>query len=141
MSFIFLCYSENDRENIHAEQDHQTILNTLLDNPEEFNLKHKPSGIRDDQMFTLDMREVSIASAKADDNGVYISKGKAKKFFDTLIKALVLLTKMRIWSFTNGWKDKKTLFFQDMEMLPSHKAVNIFEKIPLCSRKLTLLLL
>ena len=32
-------------------------------------------------MFTLDMREISISSAKADDNGSYISKSSATKFY------------------------------------------------------------
>ena len=44
------------------------------------NLKTKPSAIRENKVFTLDMREISIQSAKADDNGAYISKGSAKKF-------------------------------------------------------------
>ena len=61
--------------------DHQTILSILLQNPEEMNLKTKPSAIRENKVFTLDMREISIQSAKADDNGAYISKGSAKKFY------------------------------------------------------------
>lgn len=75
--------SESDTENIKndQEQDYQTIMNILLQNPEELDLKHKPSAIRDDNMFTLDRRTVSIESAKADDNGAYISKGKAKKTY------------------------------------------------------------
>lgn len=74
-------YSASDTENIKndQEQDYQTIMNILLQNPEELDLKHKPSAIRDHNMFTLDRRTVSIESAKADDNGAYISKGKAKK--------------------------------------------------------------
>ena len=32
-------------------------------------------------MFTLDMREIPISSAEADDNGAYISKGNAKRLF------------------------------------------------------------
>ena len=75
--------SESDTENIKndQEQDYQTIMDILLQNPEELHLKHKPSAIRDDNMFTLDRRTVSIESAKADDNGAYISKGKAKKTY------------------------------------------------------------
>lgn len=32
-------------------------------------------------MFTLDMIEIPISSAKADDNGAYISKGSVTKFY------------------------------------------------------------
>ncbi|PFX17680.1 hypothetical protein AWC38_SpisGene17985 [Stylophora pistillata] len=58
-----------------------TILNILLESPEELILKHKPSAIREDKIFTLDMREIPISSAEADDNGAYISKGNAKRLF------------------------------------------------------------
>ena len=61
--------------------DQQTILSILLQNPEEMNLKTKPSAIRENKVFTLDMREISIQPAKADDNGAYITKGSAKKFY------------------------------------------------------------
>ena len=61
--------------------DHQTLLNILLQNPEELNLKRKPSAIRENKLFTLDMREIPIESAKADDNGSYISRGSVTKFF------------------------------------------------------------
>ena len=44
-------------------------------------LKTKPSAIRENKVFTLDMCEISIQSAKADDNGAYISKGSTKKFY------------------------------------------------------------
>lgn len=54
--------------------DHCTILNILLDNPEELDLKHKPSTIREDKIFTLGQRMIPIASAEADDNGAYIPK-------------------------------------------------------------------
>lgn len=54
--------------------DHFTILNIVLDNPEELDLNHKPSAIREDKIFTLDQRVIPIASAEADDNGAYISK-------------------------------------------------------------------
>ena len=53
----------------------------MLENPEDLNLKHKPSAIREDKIFTLDMREISITSAESDDNGAYISKGNARRFF------------------------------------------------------------
>ena len=55
--------------------NHQSLINILPQNPEDFNLKQKPSGIRENKMFTLDMREIPLSSAKADDNGAYISKG------------------------------------------------------------------
>ena len=75
--------SASDTENIKndQEQDYQTIMNILLQYPEELDLEHKPSAIRDDNMFTLDRRTVSIESAKADDNGAYVSKGKATKTY------------------------------------------------------------
>ena len=58
-----------------VDGDHQSLINILLQNPKDFHLKQKPSGIRENKMFTLDMREISISSAKADDNEAYISKG------------------------------------------------------------------
>lgn len=61
--------------------DHFTTLNILLENPEELDLKHKPSAIREDKIFTLDHRVIPIASAEADDNGAYLSKGNAKRFY------------------------------------------------------------
>lgn len=61
--------------------DHKTILNVLLQNPEDFELKEKPSAIRENKMFTLDMRKIPISSAKADDNGVYVPKGTVKKSY------------------------------------------------------------
>jgi hypothetical protein len=64
---------------IDETSDHQTILNILLHKPEELELK--PSGIRENKMFTLDMRKISIVSAGADDNGAYFSKGSAKKHY------------------------------------------------------------
>ena len=64
-----------------GETDHETILNTLLQNPIELNLKEKPSAIRENKLFTLDMREIPISSVEAEDNGAYISKGNAKRLF------------------------------------------------------------
>ena len=64
------------------DADHLTILNILLQNPEEFQLKQKPSAIREireNKIFTLDMREIPVSSAEADDNGAYISKGSATR--------------------------------------------------------------
>ena len=90
--------SESDTENIKndQEQDYQTIMNILLQNPEELDLKHKPSAIRDDNMFTLDRRTVSIESAKADDNGAYISKGRPKKPTGTVRMEQVQHIRMRM---------------------------------------------
>lgn len=71
----------NENTENSAEGDHQSLINILLQNPEDFNLKQKPSGIRENKMFTLDMREIPISSAKADDNGAYISKCSVTKFY------------------------------------------------------------
>ena len=59
----------------------QTILNILLKNPQDFELKSKPSGIRDNRVFTLNKNIVPVESAKANDNGSYIYKGNPKKFY------------------------------------------------------------
>lgn len=64
----------NENTENGVEGDHQSWIN-ILQNPADFNIKQKPSGIRENKMFTLDMREIPISSAKADDNGAYISKG------------------------------------------------------------------
>eukprot|EP00794_Sanderia_malayensis_P005835 gene5835-6532_t len=55
------------------------ILSILLNNPEELELQHRPSGIRRNLVFTLNKRVVSIASAKSDDNGAYLTKATARK--------------------------------------------------------------
>ena len=60
----------------------QTILNVLLKNPQDLELKSKPSGIRDNRVFTLDKNIVPVESAKADDNESYIYAGNPKKFYD-----------------------------------------------------------
>ena len=57
------------------------ILNILLQHPEEMDLHHKPSAIRENKIFTLDMHKVPIKSAEADDNGAFHSKGSAKRYF------------------------------------------------------------
>ena len=57
------------------------ILNILLNFPEELNLKVKPSAIRENKVFTLDARQISMESAGADDNGAYVSKGCPKKYY------------------------------------------------------------
>ena len=58
-----------------------TILSILVNNPCEFELNKKPSGICDNQVFTLNWSKISVDSAKADDNGSYISKGDPKKYY------------------------------------------------------------
>ena len=94
---------------LEEPQDHETILNILLQNPEELNLKEKPSGIRENKMFTLDMREIPISSAEADDNGAYISKGSAKRLFcsSTIVKDPAQCTKMRTAHFMQTSKPLK----------------------------------
>ncbi|CAH3031641.1 unnamed protein product [Pocillopora meandrina] len=62
------------------DMDHCTILNILLDNLEQLDLKHK-SALREDKIFTLYQRVIPIASAELDDNRAYISKGNAKRFY------------------------------------------------------------
>ena len=57
-----------------------TILR-LVTNPPEFELNKKPSGIRDNQVFTLDRSKVSVDSVKADENGNYISEGNPRKYY------------------------------------------------------------
>ena len=59
----------------------QTILNMLLKNPQDFELKSKLSGVRGNRVCTLDKNIVPVESAKADDNGSYISKENPKKFY------------------------------------------------------------
>ena len=71
----------NENSENSVEGDHQSLINILLQNPEDFNLKQKPSGIYENKMFTLGMREIPISSAKADDNGAYISKGSVTKSY------------------------------------------------------------
>ena len=68
----------NENTENSVEGDHQSRIN-ILQNPEDFYLKQKPSGIRENKMFTLDMTEIPI-SAKADDD-LYISKGSVTKFY------------------------------------------------------------
>ena len=59
--------------------DHQTILNILLQNSKEMNLKTKPSAIRENKVFTLDMREISMQRLTT--MGLIFQKGSAKKFY------------------------------------------------------------
>ena len=57
------------------------ILNILLKNPKEFELLTKPSAIRENKLFTVNSNNISLESVKCDDNGSYLSKGTAKKFY------------------------------------------------------------
>ena len=57
------------------------ILSILLNFPEELNLKVKPSAIRENKVFTLDARQISMESASADDNRAHVSKGCPKKYY------------------------------------------------------------
>ena len=70
----------NENTENSVDVDHQSLINILLQNPRDFNLKQKPSGIRENKMFTLDKREIPMSSAKTDNNGAYISKGSITKF-------------------------------------------------------------
>jgi len=78
--FLFFISKENKVPKC-TKAIHLTILNILLQNPEELDLKHKPSAIRENKIFTLDKREIPISSAEADDNGAFISKGSAKQYY------------------------------------------------------------
>ena len=51
------------------ECDHETILNILLQNPEELNLKEKPSVAKENKISTLD-----TSSAEVDDKGAFIKE-------------------------------------------------------------------
>ena len=44
-------------------------------------LKRKPSAIRENKLFSLDMREIPISLAEADDNGAYVSNGSVKHYY------------------------------------------------------------
>ena len=57
------------------------ILNILPKSPEEFEYQGKPTGIRENKLFTLNAAKISIKSAIADDNGKYLYKGTASKFY------------------------------------------------------------
>ena len=57
------------------------ILSIPLSFPEELNLRVKSSAIRENKVFTLDARQISMESASADGNGAYVSKGFPKKYY------------------------------------------------------------
>ncbi len=66
---------KSERVNAQDFEKAEVILNILLENPEEMNSGRKPTG----KAFTPVPREISIASAKCNDNGAYIGKGSAHK--------------------------------------------------------------
>lgn len=100
------------------DMDHCTILNIPLDNPEELDLKHKPAAIREDKIFTLDQRVIPIASAEADDNGAYISKGNAKRYFQ--------------YSSTSG---SRTVHLENGVFFANRKAAKGYKRIMICRRR------
>ena len=57
------------------------MLNILLKSPQDFEYQGKPSGIREDKLFTLNATKISIKSSIADDNGKYLYKGTASKVY------------------------------------------------------------
>eukprot|EP00794_Sanderia_malayensis_P004341 gene4341-4918_t len=65
--------------NSSESESGDAILSILLNNPEELELQHRPSGIRRNLVFTLNKRVVSIASAKSDDNGACLTKATVRK--------------------------------------------------------------
>ena len=75
-----LSFKENASEQ-KDNADHLSILSILLHNPEEMDLKRKPSAIRENKLFSLDMREIPISSAEADDNGAYVSHGSVQQCY------------------------------------------------------------
>ena len=77
---------------VDTNLDGGTILNILLQNPEELSLNTKPSAIRHDKVFTLNSEVISMESMKADDNGPYVYKGTTTKsyYYDTNDGAFVV---------------------------------------------------
>ena len=71
---------ENDQESEFEKAE--VIFNILLNKPEDFELKTKPSVERNNNfMCTLDMNKVTLASARADDNGAYSRRGSTRKHY------------------------------------------------------------
>ena len=71
------------------------IFSILLDKPEEFELPMKPSGRHEHNfMCTLDMQKVTLASARADDNGTYSRRGNTLKYFYVTDKICKLAHRM-----------------------------------------------
>ena len=57
------------------------ILNMLPKSREGFEYQGKPTGIGENKLFTLYATKISIKSAITDDNGKYLYKGTASKFY------------------------------------------------------------
>lgn len=72
---------KNDDRNVEQMDKAEVVINILLNNPSDFELKHKPSGIRKNFVCTLNSELVSIENARADDNGAYLHKGCPKRFY------------------------------------------------------------
>ncbi|XP_066926362.1 uncharacterized protein [Clytia hemisphaerica] len=72
------CSKESDD---NQDFDAQVIFNMLFNNPEDYLMLKKPSGIQHSTAFTIDTRQIPLKSVKADDNGSYLSKGTPRKFF------------------------------------------------------------
>ena len=69
-------YSEINRYDICS--DSKTLLNILLMEPEQYELKSKP---RSDLFCMLNSENISIESCKADDNGTCYAARVTKKFY------------------------------------------------------------
>ena len=76
---------------VNSSDNAETIISILVVSPQDMELKSKPSGIRKNNVFTLNNKTVSIKSAKSDDNGVYIIKETQRGFTFTPKKLVVTL--------------------------------------------------
>ena len=56
----------------------EVLLNLLLNNPEEMELKQRPCGICDNFSCTFISAIIQINLARSDDNGAYLHKGCPK---------------------------------------------------------------
>ena len=73
----------------------EMIFSILLDRPEKFELPMKPSGRREHNlMCTLDMQKVTLASARAEDNGAYSRCVNTLKYFHVTDKICKLAHRM-----------------------------------------------
>ena len=63
-----------DADPVNSSDNAETIISILVVSPQDMELKSKPSGIRKNNVFTLNNKTVSIKSAKSDDNRAYIYK-------------------------------------------------------------------
>lgn len=72
---------------IHLEIDKaEVILQVLLNKPNEFELKEKPTAIRTDFVCTFNSKVVPIEAARADGNGAYVHKGCPKRFYHLVME-------------------------------------------------------